>query len=45
MKETLIMIAAFALVFGILGYMNHSDIEACKARGHSEELCQHEFNR
>lgn len=45
MSQYIVFVAAFALIFGIIGYMNNNDIEDCVARGHSQAVCEHTFNR
>jgi hypothetical protein len=45
MRDTVIMLTAFAAVMGILGYLNSADVQSCMDRGHSFEICNNTFNR
>lgn len=45
MRETIIILAAIAAIFGVIGYMNSADIDNCIKRGNSVQTCERTFNR
>ena len=45
MRDSIIMLTAIIAIFGIIGFMNASDVQACVERGHSLATCEHSVNR
>jgi hypothetical protein len=45
MRQTIIMVLSIIAIFGVIGYMNATDIDKCIERGNSVQACERAFNR